>query len=49
VGDTHACIVDLNFTKVQGNLVKIVVWYDNESGFTNTFMKQIEEMGKNII
>jgi glyceraldehyde 3-phosphate dehydrogenase len=25
VGDTHACIVDLNFTKVSGKLVKIVV------------------------
>lgn len=25
IGDTHAAIVDLNFTKVQGRLVKIVV------------------------
>lgn len=48
VGDTHACIVDLNFTKVSGRLVKIVVWYDNESGFTNTFLEQIVLMGKNI-
>jgi glyceraldehyde 3-phosphate dehydrogenase len=25
IGDTHACIVDLNFTKVSGNLVKVLV------------------------
>jgi glyceraldehyde 3-phosphate dehydrogenase len=48
VGDTHACIVDLNFTKVSGKLVKIVVWYDNETGFTSTLMKQIKEMGRGI-
>jgi glyceraldehyde 3-phosphate dehydrogenase len=48
VGDTHAAIVDLNFTKVKGRLVKIVVWYDNEAGFTNTLLKQIILMGKSI-
>ncbi len=46
IGDTHASIIDLNFIKVQGKLVKIIVWYDNEAGFVNTFMKHIEEMGK---
>ena len=48
VGDTHAAIVDLSFTKVQGRLVKIVVWYDNEAGFTNAFVRQIELMGKSL-
>ncbi len=49
IGDTHAAIVDLNFTRVSGgNLVKIFVWYDNEAGYTNMLLKHIKEVSKNI-
>jgi len=34
-GNTHSSIVDLSLTEVQGNIVKIVTWYDNESGYSN--------------
>jgi len=30
VGDPHSCIVDAPATLVQGDLVKTVLWYDNE-------------------
>lgn len=33
VGNMHSCIYDAPLTSVQGNLVKIVAWYDNEYGY----------------
>ncbi len=42
IGDTHASIVDLSFTKVVGgNLVKVLAWYDNEAGYTFTLMEHV--------
>jgi glyceraldehyde 3-phosphate dehydrogenase len=35
VGDPSSCILDAGLTKVLGNLVKIVGWYDNEWGYSN--------------
>ncbi|MDP1629693.1 MAG: glyceraldehyde 3-phosphate dehydrogenase NAD-binding domain-containing protein, partial [bacterium] len=35
IGETHASIVDLSFTKVvDGDLVKVLAWYDNEWGYS---------------
>jgi glyceraldehyde 3-phosphate dehydrogenase len=31
----HSCIFDSDLTSVVGNLVKVVGWYDNESGYSN--------------
>ncbi|MCS7260714.1 MAG: type I glyceraldehyde-3-phosphate dehydrogenase, partial [Anaerolineae bacterium] len=36
-GDPHSSLVDLPFTQVlggQGNMVKVVAWYDNEWGYS---------------
>lgn len=34
-GDEHSSIVDLEFTQVlQGNMAKVVAWYDNEWGYS---------------
>ncbi len=33
VGNKHSCIFDSQLTKTQGNLAKIVGWYDNEMGY----------------
>lgn len=42
VGEPFAAIVDLNFTKVvDGNLVKVFSWYDNEWGYVSTLAKHI--------
>ncbi len=36
VGDPSSCIVDLSLTKVvDGNLLKVIAWYDNEWGYGN--------------
>ncbi len=40
-----AAVVDLNMTRVvDGDLVKIMAWYDNEWGFTNQMIRQIKEV-----
>ncbi|OGE80151.1 MAG: type I glyceraldehyde-3-phosphate dehydrogenase, partial [Candidatus Doudnabacteria bacterium RIFCSPHIGHO2_01_FULL_45_18] len=39
VGNPHSAIVDLSLTQVvDGDLVKIVAWYDNEFGYANRFV-----------
>ena len=49
VGSKHASIADLSFTKVvDGDLVKVMAWYDNEMGFTNALVEHVIESGKNI-
>jgi glyceraldehyde 3-phosphate dehydrogenase len=35
LGNTHSSIVDGSLTKVIGNMVKLVAWYDNEMGISN--------------
>ena len=35
IGDPHSCSFDSALTKVLGNLVKVVGWYDNEAGYSN--------------
>jgi glyceraldehyde 3-phosphate dehydrogenase len=35
VGNPHSCIFDAEQTAVNGTLVKIVGWYDNEWGYSN--------------
>ncbi len=34
VGNNHSCILDSQMTSVIGNLVKLIGWYDNESGYS---------------
>ena len=34
VGNKHSCIVDGLMTSVIGNLVKLIGWYDNETGYS---------------
>jgi|TARA_B110000483_G_C18180904_1_gene536985 glyceraldehyde 3-phosphate dehydrogenase len=35
VGNPHSCIFDSQLTMVNGDLVKIVGWYDNETGYAS--------------
>lgn len=48
MGDTHASIVDAASTKVIGNMVKVMSWYDNEMGFTHQMLRMAEYMGKKL-
>jgi len=47
VGESHASIADLEFTKVVGgNLVKVLSWYDNETGYANTLVEHVIKTGQ---
>jgi glyceraldehyde 3-phosphate dehydrogenase len=49
LGNPHASIADLKFTRVVGgNLVKVLGWYDNEWGYTNTLVRHVVEVGATI-
>jgi len=49
IGVTTASIVDLNFTKVvDEDLVKILAWYDNEWGYSQTLVEHVIKAGKLI-
>ena len=49
VGNTHAAIVDLAMTRVvDGNLVKVLAWYDNEVGYTATLVEHVRMLGCTI-
>ncbi len=34
VGNPHSCIFDAALTMVNGNMVKLIGWYDNEAGYS---------------
>jgi glyceraldehyde 3-phosphate dehydrogenase len=47
VGNSHSGIVDLLLTNVVGgNLVKVVVWYDNEWGYSNRLVELVADVGR---
>lgn len=47
LGRPEGAIAELSMTKVVGgNLVKVLAWYDNESGYANTLVKHVLEAGK---
>lgn len=48
-GNSHSCIVDLELTNVvDGNLVKIVAWYDNEWGYSNRLVELTADVAANV-
>jgi len=47
IGNRHASIADLAFTRVVGgNLVKVLAWYDNETGYTYTLVEHVIKAGR---
>ncbi|MEK7083614.1 MAG: type I glyceraldehyde-3-phosphate dehydrogenase, partial [Patescibacteria group bacterium] len=43
IGNPYSAVVDLSFTNVvDGDLVKIVAWYDNEWGYANRLVEMVE-------
>ncbi|MEP3839008.1 MAG: type I glyceraldehyde-3-phosphate dehydrogenase [Algibacter sp.] len=41
VGNPHSCIFDSQMTSVIGNMVKIIGWYDNETGYSQRIIDLI--------
>ncbi len=48
VTDPSSCIFDAGLTKVIGNQVKVVGWYDNEWGYSNRLGDLIELVGSQL-
>jgi glyceraldehyde 3-phosphate dehydrogenase len=47
IKDARASIVDLGMTRVvDGDLIKILSWYDNEWGFTNQMVRQAQQLAQ---
>ena len=47
VGNTHSCIFDAEMTSVIGTMVKIIGWYDNETGYSNRIVDLIYRLKVN--
>ena len=48
VTDPASCIFDSGLTKVFGNQVKVVGWYDNEWGYSNRLADLITYVGSSL-
>ncbi|MBQ0769734.1 MAG: type I glyceraldehyde-3-phosphate dehydrogenase [Bizionia sp.] len=46
VGNTHSCIFDAQMTSVIGNMVKIIGWYDNETGYSSRVIDLIINLSR---
>jgi glyceraldehyde 3-phosphate dehydrogenase len=42
--NTHSCIFDAQLTSIVGDLVKVVGWYDNESGYSARLVDLIQKI-----
>lgn len=49
IGSSYSGIVDLVLTRVvDGNLVKVCIWYDNEWGYSNRLIELVADIGRAI-
>ena len=47
IGIEYASVADLAFTRVvDGNLVKVLAWYDNETSYTHTLVEHVVAVAK---
>jgi glyceraldehyde 3-phosphate dehydrogenase len=49
VGDSHSSIVDLSLTQVvDGNMLKVIAWYDNEWGYSCRLAEEVLLVGREL-
>lgn len=49
IGNSHSGIIDSLLTNVvDGNLAKVVVWYDNEWGYSCRLVEMVADVGRNL-
>jgi glyceraldehyde 3-phosphate dehydrogenase len=49
IGDSHASVVDMAMTRVvDGDLVKVMSWYDNEWGFTSQMVREAAKLARKV-
>lgn len=49
IGNSYSGVVDLLLTKVvDGNLAKVMVWYDNEWGYSNRLIEVVADVAKSL-
>lgn len=49
IGDSRASIIDLGMTQVvDGNMVKVMSWYDNEWGYSNQMVREALEIAEHL-
>lgn len=48
VGSNYSAIFDSLLTEADGNIVKVVAWYDNEWGYTSRLIELAEKVAENL-
>ena len=48
VGNPHSCIFDSELTSANGTLVKVIGWYDNETGYSTRTADLIQQLGEKM-
>ncbi len=48
IGNSYSSVIDLRSTKVIDDLVKVVAWYDNESGYANRLSDFSQYIGEQL-
>jgi len=48
IGNNHSCILDSKLTDVDGKMIKLVAWYDNEWGYSSRLMQVVKIVSQKL-
>ena len=46
IGNSHSCVFDSGMTSVIGRMVKVIGWYDNETGYSSRIIDLIDDLSR---